>query len=73
MCNSVDVITEAFVRVLSLTPFLYAYHCRRFCRPGTLDPSKASGKIVACVREGEITSNTLTSGVLFGTYSSFIR
>ncbi|CAJ2651573.1 unnamed protein product [Trifolium pratense] len=28
----------------------------RFCRPGTLDPAKVNGKIVACVREGKIRS-----------------
>ncbi|GAU44635.1 hypothetical protein TSUD_180620 [Trifolium subterraneum] len=28
----------------------------RLCRPGTLDPSKVKGKIVACDREGNIKS-----------------
>lgn len=32
------------------------YCCRRLCRPGTLDPSKVKGKIVACNREGSIKS-----------------
>ncbi|WJX77280.1 hypothetical protein P8452_60602 [Trifolium repens] len=28
----------------------------QFCRPGTLNPSKVKGKIVACVREGKVKS-----------------
>ncbi|RHN47211.1 putative cucumisin [Medicago truncatula] len=28
----------------------------QFCRPGTLDPSKVNGKVVACDREGKINS-----------------
>ena len=28
----------------------------RLCRPGTLDPAKVNGKIVACFREGKIKS-----------------
>jgi len=51
--------------------FLYAYHCSRFCKPGTLDPSKVSGKIVECVGEEILTNNTYVSGHLLGTYSSF--
>jgi len=35
---------------------LYICHCRRLCRPGTLDPSKVKGKIVECIREGNIKS-----------------
>ncbi|AES80542.1 putative tripeptidyl-peptidase II [Medicago truncatula] len=31
-------------------------HDAQFCKPGTLDPSKVKGKIVECIREGNIKS-----------------
>lgn len=31
-------------------------YCSRFCKPGTLDPSKVKGKILVCIRLEETTS-----------------
>jgi len=46
--------------MLRLSIFLYAYFCSQFCRPGTLDPSKVNGKVVACDREGK--TNSIAEG-----------
>jgi hypothetical protein len=41
-----------FVLVL----LLIVCYCSRYCKPGTLDPTKVKGKILVCIRLDQITS-----------------